>query len=574
MIPIPFRINFKSLWATLTISGILGFMTGFSGYACWHHATEGAQALSGIVQYPFPTPFYIYQVKAWTLLHQIPALLLLSGWSEIQVSLLLSGLVAALSYIALTAAAYAVTSELVFSVAIPFIINYAGMVSYGPVYPILMMGATPSYGVFGHFWMLLTLSLLSLKKYRSAGFFLGIAPAIHVALSVTTYGILLPALLIWKQDLLKRISPFWAAGLALAILSYFCNHFFPGYQPMPEAEPVSKELLSAYMRNWDSHRMPVVWDDAGLWVSFLASTIALSVYLRQREKLPETAGFLLLCSILIGALGFVGMLVSWLPLEWVPDFILKIMPARILNYNILLFPGIAIGVLKKRQGFIAQCVSLFALFYFLIIARFERYFTDSAIYFIGMCALILSISGWVVKTPNHIQRYLIRFFKFFQHLILWILIIKFTGIAVSRYPQHEAEFKDWSRDAFFAEVKKGEGVLLLGPDLSTIQLVTRRPVLIDGGALDIISYLPELARPTDSIMVDVYGISLFAPPPTIEHVAILPGQMSRGLWEARSTEEWAALKKKYNFTEILTSDWKLQLPEVAKNESYRLYRIP
>lgn len=42
----------------------------------WQVAVEPGQVLAGIVQYPPDNPFYIYQIKLWTILHQASAVML------------------------------------------------------------------------------------------------------------------------------------------------------------------------------------------------------------------------------------------------------------------------------------------------------------------------------------------------------------------------------------------------------------------------------------------------------------------------------------------------------------------
>ena len=52
-------------------------------------AVETAQVVAGLVKYPSGNPFYVYHTKLWTVVHQICAVLLRAGVSEIAVSKLL-----------------------------------------------------------------------------------------------------------------------------------------------------------------------------------------------------------------------------------------------------------------------------------------------------------------------------------------------------------------------------------------------------------------------------------------------------------------------------------------------------
>jgi hypothetical protein len=67
----------------LAPSGIGGFHVGMVTFPDWQVAVETAQVVAGIIHYPSENPFCLYHLKVWTVLHQIGALLLLSGLSEI-----------------------------------------------------------------------------------------------------------------------------------------------------------------------------------------------------------------------------------------------------------------------------------------------------------------------------------------------------------------------------------------------------------------------------------------------------------------------------------------------------------
>jgi len=106
----------------LIVSGVLGFAVGAIKFPTWQVAVESAQVVAGIVQYPAGNPFYIYHVKLWTILHQICAVLLLSGVSEISLSIALSGLLGMVSFQALAMIVYALSADIVLSIAAPFVI--------------------------------------------------------------------------------------------------------------------------------------------------------------------------------------------------------------------------------------------------------------------------------------------------------------------------------------------------------------------------------------------------------------------------------------------------------------------
>lgn len=76
--------------AVLGASRALGFFVLAFGFPDWQVAVETAQVLAGIVDYPPDSPFYIYHLRIWTVVHHVCAVLLLAGLSEVQLSILLS----------------------------------------------------------------------------------------------------------------------------------------------------------------------------------------------------------------------------------------------------------------------------------------------------------------------------------------------------------------------------------------------------------------------------------------------------------------------------------------------------
>jgi hypothetical protein len=136
-------------------------------------------------------------------------------------------------------------------------------------------------------------------------------------------------------------------------------------------------------------------------------------------------------------------------------------------------------------------------------------------------------------------------------------------------------FKDRSNDPFYAEVSRRTGLLATGTQIHLIQLYTRRPILLDVDSLDLLPYTLEVGPELNRIMKVVYGTDLFNPPPTGLHRGTLPSEPARTVWQSRSIEEWQSIKRDFGVTDLLTEkNWKLNLPEVTRNEQFILYQIP
>jgi hypothetical protein len=138
-------------------------------------------------------------------------------------------------------------------------------------------------------------------------------------------------------------------------------------------------------------------------------------------------------------------------------------------------------------------------------------------------------------------------------------------------------FRDYTNDPLFAEISRGQGLLLTGtgPSMHLFQLYTRRPVLLDVEALDMLPYALEGGPQFDRILREVYGIAFDNPPQEARHRGVLPVEPIRTIWQQRTPEQWAAIAAGFGVSDIVTSaDWELQLPEVARNDRFILYRIP
>ena len=166
----------------LIASGIGGFHAGMVTFPDWQVAVETAQVIAGIVRYPVDNPFYLYHLKLWTILHQICALLLQAGMSEIALSKIVSGLLGMVSFQAIALIVYALSRDALLAIGSAFLIAFTRTAEYGVNYPIYLMGTPHTYGAIGLSLIALVAGLTGAGWYRTAAFVLGIAPAVHPSL--------------------------------------------------------------------------------------------------------------------------------------------------------------------------------------------------------------------------------------------------------------------------------------------------------------------------------------------------------------------------------------------------------
>jgi hypothetical protein len=131
-------------------------------------------------------------------------------------------------------------------------------------------------------------------------------------------------------------------------------------------------------------------------------------------------------------------------------------------------------------------------------------------------------------------------------------------------------------DPVIAAARREPGMLLVVPRLGLAQLHTRRPVLMNGEAMNQLTYIPASGPPMNEIVKRVYGDDLLAPrPPGWQNWGGLMPHSGYDLWQGRSTAEWQALAREFGFTGILTGpEWNLALPVVAGSKTWLLYRVP
>ncbi|HEX2486182.1 MAG TPA: hypothetical protein VHQ66_12815, partial [Myxococcota bacterium] len=104
---------------------------------------------------------------------------------------------------------------------------------------------------------------------------------------------------------------------------------------------------------------------------------------------------------------------------------------------------------------------------------------------------------------------------------------------------------------------------------------TRRSLVIDPGALDMLPYALAGGPALVDILDRVYAVDFFDPPRIALHEATLPEREVRVAFEGRSAPEWAALARAFSLTDVLVpAGWRLKLPLVARSRWVALYHVP
>jgi hypothetical protein len=138
-----------------------------------------------------------------------------------------------------------------------------------------------------------------------------------------------------------------------------------------------------------------------------------------------------------------------------------------------------------------------------------------------------------------------------------------------------AHFSDRTNDVFFADIAARPGVLLVAGDLHLVQLRTRRPVLLDAGALDALMYSLDTGAAMQRMLREIYGLDLSNPPPEAVGAGRIPAHSHRKTWESFTPDKWRAIGRDFGVTQVLAyGDWALQLPVASQSRRLLLYDIP
>ena len=204
-------------------------------------------------------PFYLYHLKLWTILHQICALLLRAGLSEIALSKLVSGLLGMVSFQAIAMIVYALSRDELLAVGSAFLIAFTRTAEHGVNYPVHLMGTPHTYGVIGLSLIALIAGFAGAGWYRASGFLLGIAPAVHPSLGAW-FMLTMGAAALWHawrdRAEIRPALRFVLAGCSVTAISLLVQFVQSRGTPTIESQ-LANRYLTSFVSVWDTHRQPV-----------------------------------------------------------------------------------------------------------------------------------------------------------------------------------------------------------------------------------------------------------------------------------------------------------------------------
>lgn len=562
--------SFPTVLAVTLIVALTGFILAVGLHATWQAPVESAQILAGLVEYHPGNPYHVYLVKLWTLINQAGAVGLYLGLSEINVSILMVGALGALSFTAIALVVLGIGGSAAAAVFTPLLMYQLNLVGEGAAYPIWLMGTTHSYGILGLSWVLLVTGVFAVGRFRTGAFLAGLAPAVHPSLGAFSLMITVGALAVHHRDIrphLKQIGIFFSVGFGLCLMSLAWQLYAAQGIPSLDAE-TKKRYMDSFVANFDYHRALGTWLSTPIFLAAL--TAAVGGFIASRRTAPlgtKIAATAVSLSVLLAAV--LAVLSDNIP-QLV--FLRVLMPWRYFNLANLAFFPIAMGMLAGSHAG-ENIYRRLAPVLFIVVGlwpQWPRLMENGFPYTLLAIPAFLVVanlpSGAGAKVGKGAMALVTAGLAFF------LLLPAFANIQSGEY--RSAGFVDPINENLFRIAGGRPGLLLTACDLHLTTLFTRRPVLVDGGALDFFSYALETGPELNRILRGVYGLDIFVPPPPGYRNQGIITDIHRPLWESRTVDDWLTIRNEFGVTDVLTpADWNLSLPLLVATDTLRLYAL-
>lgn len=569
-------------------AAVLGAFMGVVGWPAWQDAIEPAQVLAGLVVYPADAPVGQYSTRTWTLLHQLPAAALWLGLSDATVNAAINAVLGALAYAGLALViALGRPSPVVIALA-PMLILQSGLTRFHPGYPVGLFGLPYTYGVAAQMLGTVVLALAAHGATRTSLFLLGLFPAVHIAFGSLLWCV---AGLTWFST--RRLTGptpwrWFFYGAALTVASFAIHHvlWVPRVPVLPPLWPdltTSPEALARLTEGarlfWDDHRQPLVWTNPSVIVALVAPPLLLTAW-RFVALPPATRRWPIALTMAI-VVGFAGLALAH---TFPSSPFGALIPNRIWNISLftLMATTLALGLRPEADPWIRAWASVLivalALLHFPtwpglpdlrsasvdVVTSFGMPMGPfvAAIGAAGIAAtLVVTLVIQRTATGTRLGPAAARVTSRAMFALLVLFCTVTTGLTIREAP---LAAQSLTPPPALEVARNREGLLLTSGNLHTIQAWTRRAIVIDGGALDFLPYVPSAAPVTERALQELYGVSLTRPLDDWGPAGSLPPEVGRATWEARLPSDWRALAKTWRFTDIVTPhDWRLQLPRLS-----------
>lgn len=580
-------------WKTLLISGILGALVGGIWYGSWQVVVESGQAVSGVVEYPVGNAFYQYHIKAWTIAHQITALLLIVGLSAKFVCILVSAVLGALVFMVLSGVVLLVAKNRGLALFTPFaILALLGVREnfyYGVAYPIVMFNSHHSNGIMGRNLSILIMILIGLGYRRAAFILLGLIPALHITWGAWTWGVV-ACWLVWEGHLNRKTLVMWlpwfGLGFGTTILSFVITQWMAQSLPVVDAE-TQTNILTTFYTYWDYHRAPVSINMSSYYMAVMTFALSAAWYTCFKKSLCHgVAAFLRLLMVTSG-FSCVACVVATVP-HILPNALNMLMLGRFVNSSIAVLPVLALALVASevKRSRLMQ-VLLFQFFLYVAFNYFFMVYLSSdrfgwrlphAVEFLGLSIVLV---GYALANRNRDPEAagILEMFPGARPVMgtITLLVVVLTLSAAWHDIRSGKPLLTRETPASIAAAQEGQGILITPGTIQVLQLRTNRPLLINGGGLDQIAFIPASGVETARVLDRVYGIDFYNPPDDIKvrRPGTLLPDSGKETWESRTAKGWSEIANEFGTTQLLApTGWTIDLKAVASDDQFTLYDLP
>jgi hypothetical protein len=426
------------------------------------------------------------------------------------------------------------------------------------------------------------MALWGVGQHRAAAVLLGFGPALHVTIGVWAIAVtaLVAALDRSFRALMAAAVPWFLAGAAAALASAAVHLFHPattgGIAPLPS--------VSALGAHWDEHRQPFPLLGRRALAAYFAAAVPALWVVRYAADVAPHARLLLRLLVVSAAIGAALSVSYWIVPPDVPSLVATLMPSRLLNLSGTACMALLLGLSPRytshrlvRSALVVMVVGLVGLA--AALGRDDDGTNQELVAWGAMAlyAILLAIVAErrrrtpATSSPAPWPRTRVRIFTIGA---ITAALVGVAAVASSEFGRAIAvRLADRTSDDVYAAAARRRGLLLTSSSLHLVQLATRRPVLLDGRAIDALLYVPDAVPEADRILQRVYGIDF----QQVRRArrGYLGEETGRTLWESRTPDEWSAVANEFGVTDVLTdATWRLQLPIVASNAELVLYDIP
>lgn len=557
------------LFSALAIGALLGAMSP----ATEQRAVDGSLVLAGIISYPPESPMGQYYLNSWTLLHQLGALFLRVGFTQVQVSAFFSIVPAAFLVCAYTMILQGMCRRPLFSLcAAPlcYLINPFAWLFSSPEYPtmgILWAQATEhTYGLWGQIGALWVIGCVAGGRAALAGGSSLVLIAIHPVLGAYMTSLLLASVLLgralfgfeWKEYLRGAV---WGGLVTITSLAV--------YLMLRHASALDTDTIAyeAYMRFWDAHRnRPITFRGAiRIATISLLAILALFAFLRFAGIERRATIVTVLLSILALSVSTVTYFAAHLVPGALPQIAIRVAPTRLLNIQAYASAPMIVGMVVYVTDHLKM-----------VSHRIFRNFSVNP-----------------GKAKDGIVCLQERLFKLFDPYInsripLIMLLVLICALDFGRLKEiaksivHKTTMSDMSRvdsedDVFWSRVRSAgiNGLVLTSWEATRPSFYHGHlAIALDVTSFDFIPYLPYTVKAVAKIIQEGYGVPFFQPPPEIWYRGGLVADEGRIYWARLTSGDWLKISQNLSVVAVVApADWLIELPVAIRGKRFSLYRI-